>query len=75
MDDDFNTGGAVSDLFDMNRCLNRFIEAEGLRIQERTEANVEILVKGVSILREMAAILGIFTKAPKQANGAGDGFG
>ncbi len=26
MDDDFNTGGAVSDLFDLARCMNRFID-------------------------------------------------
>ncbi len=30
MDDDFNTGGAVSDLFEMARCLNRLIESEQL---------------------------------------------
>ena len=74
MDDDFNTGGAVSDLFDMTRCLNRFIESESLEdAAKRSPANVQLLTEGVKILRELAAILGIFTKPPKAvASGSDD---
>ena len=66
MDDDFNTGGAVSDLFDMTRCLNRFIESESLEdTTKRSSANVQLLTDGIKILRELASILGIFTKPSK----------
>jgi cysteinyl-tRNA synthetase len=66
MDDDFNTGGAVSDLFDMTRCLNRLIESESLEdAAKRTSEGVQLLTDGIKILRELAAILGIFTKPPK----------
>lgn len=72
MDDDFNTGGAVSDLFDMSRCLNRLIESESLEDpQKRTQENVDLLTQGVQILRELAAILGIFTKPPKPTTESG----
>ncbi len=74
MDDDFNTGGAVSDLFDMARCLNRFIEAESLEdASKRSKANVDLLTEGVKILRELASILGIFTKPPKATAGSSSG--
>ena len=74
MDDDFNTGGAVSDLFDMARCLNRFIESESLEdASKRSKANVDLLTEGVKILRELASILGIFTKPPKATAGSSSG--
>lgn len=73
MDDDFNTGGAVSDLFDMTRCLNRYIESESLEdASKRTAANVQLLTDGIKILRELAAILGIFIKPPKTVAGGAD---
>jgi len=76
MDDDFNTGGAVSDLFDISRCLNRLIESSGLEdSKKRTPENVALLTEGVKILRELAAILGLFLKPCKQTsqnNGAAE---
>ncbi len=69
MDDDFNTGGAVSDLFDISRCLNRLIESTGLAdSKKRTQENVAVLTEGVKILRELAAILGLFLKPCKQSS-------
>ncbi|MCY2973807.1 MAG: cysteine--tRNA ligase [Planctomycetota bacterium] len=69
MDDDFNTGGAVSDLFDISRCLNRLIESTGLEdSKKRTPENVAVLTEGVKILRELAAILGLFLKPCKQSS-------
>jgi cysteinyl-tRNA synthetase len=68
MDDDFNTGGAVSDLFDISRCLNRLIESAGLEdSKKRTAEHVDMLTEGIKILRELAAILGLFLKPCKQA--------
>ena len=69
MDDDFNTGGATGDLFEIARSLNRFIDAEHLEeTAKRTQENIALLVSGMSILKELGAILGIFVKLPKQLN-------
>ena len=69
MDDDFNTGGATGDLFEIARSLNRFIDAEQIEeTAKRSQENVNLLVSGMSILKELGAILGIFIKPPKQSN-------
>lgn len=61
MDDDFNTGGATADLFEMARSLNRFIDQSKLE-ESSDESSREALRLGVSILREMSSLLGIFRK-------------
>lgn len=69
MDDDFNTGGATGDLFEIARSLNRFIDAEQLEeTGKRSPENVALLVSGMGILKELGAILGIFVKPPKRSN-------
>ena len=67
MDDDFNTGGATADLFEMARALNRFIDQSQLD-ESPSEANREALRSGLSILREMASLLGIFRKPVSQSS-------
>ncbi len=63
MDDDFNTGGAVSDLFELARCMNRFIDSYGLEeAKNRTEERLNGLEVGMKILRELSSILGLFVK-------------
>ena len=70
MDDDFNTGGAVSDLFEMSRALNRFVDQSFLEdAKKRTAANVDTWRTGMQVLRELAAILGLFVKPPKKVGG------
>ena len=69
MDDDFNTGGATGDLFEIARSMNRFIDGEQLEeAAKRTPANIALLVSGMSILKELGSILGVFIKPPKQSN-------
>ena len=69
MDDDFNTGGATGDLFEIARSLNRFIDAEQLEeTAKRSTDSIALLVSGMSILKELGAILGVFIKPPKQSN-------
>ncbi len=71
MDDDFNTGGAVSDLFEMSRALNRFVDQNSLEdAKKRTAENLNTWRTGMRVLRELAAILGLFLKPPKKAGGA-----
>lgn len=71
MDDDFNTGGAVSDLFDMARAVNRYVDQAGLEdTKKRTADNIAQFAYAMSVLRELGAILGLFIKPPRK--GAGD---
>ncbi len=70
MDDDFNTGGAMGDLFEMVRAMNRLIDSEELENEKkRTDDGVQDLVSGMTILKELGWILGIFLKPPKQSSG------
>ncbi|GIW97231.1 MAG: cysteine--tRNA ligase [Pirellulaceae bacterium] len=73
MDDDFNTAGAISELFELARAINRFIDAEALEDpQQRDPAAVETLVVAMSVLRELGAILGLFLRPPRQQAASGD---
>ncbi|XZE54861.1 cysteine--tRNA ligase [Planctomycetaceae bacterium SH139] len=68
MDDDFNTGAAISVLFDMLRTLNRHVDANGLAEGADAEApGVATLVVGGTLLRELTTVLGLFAKAPPTA--------
>lgn len=67
MDDDFNTGGAISDLFELVRALNKFADQHDL--ENSTSRHAERLAafqRGVETLRELTSILGLFLKAPAQ---------
>ncbi len=72
MDDDFNTGGAVSDLFEMSRAINRFIDQQHLEdTKRRTPAGLATFRTAMSVLRELGAIMGLFLKAPKKTGDDG----
>jgi cysteinyl-tRNA synthetase len=71
MDDDFNTGGAIADLFEMARSLNRYIDQQQLE-ESADESHCESLKLGISILREMAYLLGIFRKPVAAIAGQSD---
>jgi cysteinyl-tRNA synthetase len=71
MDDDFNTGAAISALFDWVRLLNRFIDEHKLAAgADPSSAEVKSLVEAVRHLKELTDVLGLFVKAP--AAGGGD---
>jgi len=73
MDDDFNTGGAVSELFELVRELNRFVDQQLLEQKaNRTDELLATLRQGTQTLRELAQLLGLFTTPPTQATGADD---
>ncbi len=38
MDDDFNTGGAIGDLFELVRALNKFVDDEKLETTGKSDA-------------------------------------
>jgi cysteinyl-tRNA synthetase len=77
MDDDFNTGAATAVLFDLRKTLNGFITEEKLEGEGRSNAAAQAaLLRGVTLFKELANILGLFRKPreKKSARGADDEF-
>ena len=73
MDDDFNTGGATSDLFQLLSALNKFIDDQQLEDAQRRESVViSSFVRGTETLRELSAILGLFLRPQRTAGGGPD---
>jgi cysteinyl-tRNA synthetase len=72
MDDDFNSGLAISVLFDLLRLLNRHIDQSGLTSGAGSESPAaKGLLAGATVIRELANVLGLFVK-PVTAGGGGD---
>jgi cysteinyl-tRNA synthetase len=72
MNDDFNTGGAVGVLFDLRKILNGFISDNSLEAGiEGKEVHVSALTDGMTLLKELAQILGVFRK-PIEKDAGGD---
>ncbi|MBN8624982.1 MAG: cysteine--tRNA ligase [Planctomycetes bacterium] len=75
MDDDFNTGGAIGDLFELVRLLNRFVDAEKLEGAGKSDAaKLAVLKRGASVMRELANTVGLF-RSPVQKPGSSAGAG
>jgi cysteinyl-tRNA synthetase len=71
MDDDFNTGGAIGDLFELLRGLNKF--ADDAKLEEpkqRTPEKMAVLKQGAKTLRELGAVIGMFLKPPQPPKAA-----
>jgi cysteinyl-tRNA synthetase len=69
MDDDFNTGAAIGELFEISRILNRYCDEFDLDSPSQYSGKKEPFVRGMQTLRELASILGIFTTAPAASGG------
>jgi len=68
MDDDFNTGSAISVLFDTVRLLNRFIDEKQLTANsEKTSSEVASLTQAFTVVRELTSVLGLFVKEPPKS--------
>jgi cysteinyl-tRNA synthetase len=72
MDDDFNTGGAVGVLFDLRKVLNAFIGNQKLDSPSPNPEGVAALTAGMTVLRELSNILGVFRKPKAKSGGADD---
>jgi cysteinyl-tRNA synthetase len=71
MDDDFNTGGAVGALFDLRKTLNAFIGDHKLDQGTPSPETVAALTAGMTVLKELAQLLGVF-RQPKTKSAGGD---
>ncbi len=70
MDDDFNTGGGISVLFDALRTLNRHIDTHRLSAAaDNDSAAVASLVRATVTVRELSAVLGLFLRPSPRAAG------
>ena len=69
MDDDFNTGGATSDLFLILNVLNRYVEQNRLEENKADPEHVAQFSRAVETFRELAALLGLFLKPQSRAGG------
>ena len=75
MADDFNTGAAIAELFQLLTSLNRFADTCGLENpKSRKQADVDRFMICTEVLRELAGILGLFFKAPPKSSGGDDGL-
>jgi cysteinyl-tRNA synthetase len=71
MDDDFNTGGALGDLYELARTLNRSADLAKLD-ETRDPAALATFRAGMVVLKELAQILGLF-RHPVEAKAEGEG--
>ncbi len=67
MDDDFNTAGASSELFELLRSMNKFVDQKDLESADANADDIAALKRAASTLRELAGILGLFHKQPEQS--------
>jgi cysteinyl-tRNA synthetase len=71
MDDDFNTGAAISELFELLHVLNKFIDQHDLENPAgRQGDHLTSLRRGTATLRELTALLGLFREAPNRSAAA-----
>jgi cysteinyl-tRNA synthetase len=70
MDDDFNTGSAIGELFELARMLNKYVDDEQLETAEKREtAKLGVLRQGARTLRELTSTLGLFVRPVEKAGG------
>ncbi|MEM9368601.1 MAG: cysteine--tRNA ligase [Planctomycetota bacterium] len=74
MDDDFNTGAAISCLFDFLRAANRHMDSNQLVAgSDKQSAPVQELEQAAGVMRDLTAVLGLFTKPPVSTGDDQDG--
>jgi cysteinyl-tRNA synthetase len=72
MDDDFNTGGAIGELFELAKIINKHCDDAGLEgIGKSDAAAVAKFTSLLTTLRELTCILGIFISSPAKPQTAG----
>lgn len=73
MDDDFNTGGAIGELFDLATNTNKFCDEHDLEGKgQGNAAAVATFTSLLTTLKELANILGIFQAPPAAVGGSDD---
>jgi cysteinyl-tRNA synthetase len=65
MDDDFNTGGALGEIYGLARALNRFADRSNLETN-RGGSQLRDFERGLAVLKETTQVFGLF-RAPRTA--------
>ena len=72
MDDDFNTGGAIGDLFELAKITNKYCDEAELEGKGKSDQAALAKLEGLlTTLKELTMILGLFGE-PASAGGSGD---
>jgi cysteinyl-tRNA synthetase len=74
MDDDFNTGGALGELYELVRVLNRYADSARLESADREPGALEPWREGVIRLKELTQLLGLFRRPPARVDSPGEGL-
>ena len=74
MDDDFNTGAAVSELFELLRVLNKYADEHQLEEASAAAARRQSFQTAVGTLKELTQILGLFQQPPHVDEAQDDGL-
>jgi cysteinyl-tRNA synthetase len=70
MDDDFNTGGAVGELFELAKIANKYCDDAQLESTGgKDQAAVAKLREMLTTLKELSGVLGLFLSAPQASGG------
>lgn len=69
MDDDFNTGGAIAELFELAKIANRYCDEHNLESGGADNETIGTLTLLMSTLKELSNILGIFLQSPALPGG------
>ncbi len=73
MDDDFNTGGAIGELFELAKIVNKYCDDASLEGAGKADvaaaATLELLMTTV---KELAGVLGLFVRPPATPQADGD---
>ncbi len=72
MDDDFNTGGAIGELFEIVHALNRIANQLPSGAGAASAAQLAEYKSGMIVLKELSQILGLFTRPQAAARPAAD---
>lgn len=71
MDDDFNTGGAIAELFELAKLTNKFCDEADLEGDGRSDAaNIATLGLLMETMQELSSVLGLFLAPPADAGGS-----
>ncbi len=70
MDDDFNTGGAIGELFEIVHALNRYTHQLPAAATAISSAQLAAYKRGMSVLKELSQILGLFRQPQATAKPA-----
>ena len=72
MDDDFNTGGAIGELFELATLINRYCDEKDLEGKGKgdaeSEATLELLI---TMIKELSSVLGLFVTPPAKPQAEG----